>query len=113
MYQEAAPLEFEEDKWNQMNFLEATWKMEDECKNQTDSTIATLGIKASLTLPAIGRVLSYLDAAASCGWGCPGGDHAVEHLVFKLCNRARGAIRLLRLGFYDESLMLSRANGNR
>ncbi len=106
-----AQLEFDETKWNSMPFLETTWKMEDDCAAITGATLPKLGTKAPLTLPAVARVLSYLDAAASCGWGCRGGDHALEKLVFRMCNRARGAIRLLRLGFYDESLMLSRASG--
>jgi hypothetical protein len=102
---------FDEQKWNAIDFLEATWKFEDECQAKTNATLPTLGKKAIETLPAIGRLLSYLDAAFSCVWGCPGGDHAIERLVFRSTNRTRAAVRLMRFGFYDECLMLCRANG--
>src|SRR3989442_10053016 len=94
---------------NKTEFFKRTWEFEDKCEAETDKAIPAMGVKAPQALSTMGRLLAYLDAIASCAWGCPGGDHAIERLIFRACNRARGAVRLLRLGFYDESLMLSRA----
>jgi hypothetical protein len=103
--------EFDETKWQELKFLSKTWDFEDECEKDSDREISNLGVKAPKTLNGIGIALSYLDALASCAWGCSNGDHALERLFFRVCNRTRAALRLSRLGFYDESLMLARANG--
>jgi hypothetical protein len=104
-------MNFDEEKWDKLEFFAPSWAAESECERVTDETLPKLGKKAPLTLPSIERVLVYLDAISSCFFGCPGGDHAVERLLFRSCNRARASIRLLRMGFYDESLMISRAVG--
>src|SRR5262249_50196930 len=99
------------DAIDKIDFFKATWEHEDACEAQTDALLPTFGEKAPQVLPAMGKLLAFLDATSSCSWGCPGGDHAMERLVFRACNRPRGAVRLIRLGFYDEALMLARANG--
>jgi hypothetical protein len=88
-----------------------SWAQEARCEQITDEVIPTLGKKAPLTLPSLERVLVYLDSIASCAFGCHGGDHALERLLFRCCNRARASVRLFRMGFYDESLMITRAVG--
>lgn len=88
-----------------------TWDKEDRCESHSDGILPTLGKKASRLIPSMERVLSYLDAISSCSFGCEKGDHALERLLFRCCNRARAAVRLSRLGFYDESLMITRALG--
>jgi hypothetical protein len=92
-------------------YLRKTWDKEDVCEHNTLDALSMLGVKAPNILPSIGRVLIYLEATASCAFGCVGGDHAMERLLFRSCNRSRAAIRLARLGFYDESLLLTRAIG--
>ena len=93
------------------NFLELIWKQEDKCENATDKRILRLGKKAPACLEQIGTVLSLMDRMASCWWVCKGGDHKVERLCGKVASNARGALRLLKFGFYDESLTLCRAMG--
>ena len=93
------------------NFLELIWKQEDKCENATDKRILRLGEKAPACLEQIGTVLSLMDRMASCWWVCKGGDHKVERLFGKVASNARGALRLLKFGFYDESLTLCRAMG--
>ena len=88
-----------------------TWHQEDRCEKLSDEALPKLGKKASKLIPSMERVLSYLDAISSCAFGCEQGDHALERLLFRCCNRARAAVRLSRLGYYDESLMITRALG--
>ncbi len=59
----------------------------------------------------LGTVLSLLERAACCWWGCAGGDHVVESLVGRVYGLACGSHRLMQAGRYDESLLLIRALG--
>ena len=68
-------------------------------------------VSLTACLEHVGTVLSLMDRMASCWWVCKGGDHKVERLCGKVASNARGALRLLRFGFYDESLTLCRAMG--
>ena len=94
-----------------LDFLESVWKQEDDCEVATDKLIPKLGTKAPACLEGIGTVLSLLDRMASCWWVCQGGDHQLERLCGRVASNARGGLRLLRFGFYDESLVLSRTMG--
>ena len=94
-----------------LDFLKLVWQQEDNCEIETDKQIPKLGKKAPACLEEIGTVLSLLDRMASCWWVCQGGNHKIERLCGKVASNARGALRLLRFGFYDESLVLCRAMG--
>ena len=94
-----------------LDFLELAWKQEDTCEVETDKRIPKLGKKAPACLKEIGTVLSLLDRMASCWWVCQESDHQIERLCGKAASNARGALRLLRFGFYDESLTLCRVVG--
>lgn len=94
-----------------LDFLELIWSQEDDCETVTDKLLPTLGEKAPACLENLGTVLSLLDRMASCWWKCRGGDHLVEYLCGKVASNARGSLRLMRLGFYDESLILCRSIG--
>ena len=94
-----------------LSFLHLVWGQEDECEAETDKEFQSLGKKAPACLEQIGTVLSLTDRMASCWWVCRGGDHAIEYLLGRVASNARAALRLLRFGFYDESLVLSRAIG--
>jgi hypothetical protein len=104
-------MDFDAGALEESKFFAATWATEAECERITDDALPTLGKKAPKTLGSIEPVLVYLDTISSCYFGCNGGDHAIERLLFRSCCRARAAIRLMRMGFYDESLMISRAVG--
>ena len=44
-----------------------------------------------------------------CGYGCRKGDHKIEYLTGRAYNTSLAALKLLRIGFYDESLNLIRS----
>ena len=94
-----------------LSFLHLVWDQEDSCETETDRRIPNMGVKAPKCLEHIGTVLSLLDRMASCWWVCRGGDHLIEYLCGRVASNARAALRLLRFGFYDESLLVSRAIG--
>jgi hypothetical protein len=97
-----------------LEFLRAVWAQEDECASTTDRVISDFGKSAPKTLQHLGTVLSYLDRVSTCHWQCFGGDesdHRVEYLLGRAYSRSRAALRLLRLGFYDEALSLTRMVG--
>ena len=92
-------------------FLQIVWEQEDECEKETDERLPTMGKRAPACIAQIGTVLSLLDRMASCWWACRGGDHVVEYLCGRTASTGRAALRLMRFGFYDESLLLSRSIG--
>ncbi|MEU6398594.1 hypothetical protein ABZ867_16690 [Streptomyces cinnamoneus] len=87
--------------------------LEDSCEAQSSKALPTLGEKAPKLYTILGTLLSLLDRTSSCYWGCQGGDHAVEYLTGGVCNSARAALRLMRMGFYDEALTVSRSIAER
>lgn len=94
-----------------IEFLQLVADRENDIEKETHTQIKTLGQKAPQCLQNLGTVLSLLDRAASCFWGCRGGDHMVEYLAGRVCSSGRAATRLLLFGFYDESLALTRSIG--
>ena len=94
-----------------MCFLQLIWGQENDCESKTDECIPTLGEKAPLLMERIGTVLSLLDRIASCWWRCRSDDHMIEYLCGRVGSTARAALRLLRFGLYDESLLCCRAIG--
>src|SRR5689334_18633072 len=61
------------------------------------------------TYDALGDLLGMLYKLAVCGYGCHGGDHKIEYITGRSYNLAISALKLLRLGYYDESLSLIRS----
>ena len=94
-----------------MDFLRLVWQQEDDCESQTDEALPKMGKKAPQCIHELGTVLSLLDRLASCFWECSKGDHVVENLAGRAGSFARAALRLMRLGFYDEALVLVRSIG--
>lgn len=94
-----------------LDFLRAAWEMEDRCEELADAVIPTLGEKTPECLKRLGQILSLFDRTASCYWECRGGDHVVERVAGRAYSSAKASLRLLRLGFYDESLALTRNVG--
>ncbi len=81
------------------------------CSSATDEFLRTAGEKVPLTAECLGTLLSYLYRAASCFWGCEGGDHQIQWLCGRVVNQSLAAFRLIRGSYYDESLMLTRGIG--
>jgi hypothetical protein len=92
-------------------FLDLVWHQEDDCEVETDKRIPSMGRKAPACLELVGTVLSLLDGMASCWWVCRQGDHVIEYLCGRVVSNGRAAVRLMRFGFYDESLALCRSIG--
>jgi len=93
------------------DFLKLVWGQEDSCERETDGRLPSMGKKAPACLEQLGTVLSLLDRMASCWWRCREGDHVVEYLCGRVASTGRAALRLMRFGFYDESLVLARGIG--
>jgi hypothetical protein len=93
------------------DFLQLCWDQEDDCQAGTDRRLPQLGIKAPQCFRELGTVLSVLDRLATCWWACRSGDHHEEYLVGRAATTARAALRLLRFGFYDQALTLTRHIG--
>jgi hypothetical protein len=94
-----------------LDFLNLVSEQENVCETETRRRIPKLGKQPPICLQELGTVLSLLDRAASCYWGCRGGDHQIEYLAGRVCASSRAALRLLLFGFYDESLSLTRNIG--
>lgn len=94
-----------------LEFLARLEKEADRNSGQTDAFAEQFGVALPATLERLGLVLKSLYYAACCAWGCRGGDHQVEWLTGRVVNQAMGSYRLIRAGFYDESLALTRGIG--
>jgi hypothetical protein len=94
-----------------LEFFRLVWQFEDKCEAETDEALPQMGKQAPLCLERLGTVLSLLDRLSSCWWGCQGGDHAIERLIFRAVSVGRASVRLLRLGSHDESIALTRSIG--
>jgi hypothetical protein len=68
---------------------------------------STLGSHRALR-DKLGTMLSLMDRLGSCWWGCGHGDHTVQYSVAASESNALCALRLLRSGYYDEPLGLTR-----
>lgn len=94
-----------------IEFLSLIWDQENRCEAETDKRIPKMGEKAPQCLDNLAAVMSLLDRATSCWWGCHGEDHTIEYLAGRVYSSARASLRLLHFGFYDESLSITRSIG--
>jgi len=93
------------------DYLNAVRDQEARCNLATARAIAEFGRNLPGLEARLGTVLSMLERAACCWWGCAQGDHVVESLVGRVYGLACGSHRLMQAGRYDESLLLVRALG--
>lgn len=94
------------------DFLLGVLQFTARCERLTDEYLASESTQDAIrTHEHLGTLLSLLDRASSCWWGCRGGDHTAEHLVGRCCSYGMGAFGLARSGFYDESIALARTIG--
>ena len=92
-------------------FLEAAAKVEGQCAIESLSDIPKLGISVPACYECLGDVLSMLYAEASCFHGCQGGDHFLQRVTARVVTHSLSSLRLALLGYYDESLALTRNLG--
>ena len=94
------------------DFLHAVLQFTSQCEQLTDKFLASESPHGPIqTHEYLGTLLSLLDRASSCWWGCRKGDHVGEMLVGRCCSYGLCAFKLARSGFYDESVSLSRTVG--
>jgi len=74
-----------------LDFLRLVPEQEDHCEERTRKLLPELGQKPPRCLEEFGTVLSLLDSAASCFWGCRGGDHVLEYLARRVASSARAS----------------------
>jgi hypothetical protein len=86
-------------------------RQEDRCQATTLARMSKMGEKSPRCFEMTQRVIALLDCLSCCGWGCSNGDHVLERLLVRSVNHARAALRLYLMGFYDESLVLTRGIG--
>lgn len=94
--------------------LRAIGKYEDRCEKQTEKSLPKWGVKAPKCYEYLGQVLAHADIIGSCALGCPGPsseDHAVLYLAARASSFGRAALRLAKMGFYDEALNIVRSVG--
>lgn len=94
--------------------LRGIGKYEDKCEKWTEKHIPRWGKKAPACYEYLGQLLAYADMIGSCAYGCPGGgadEHAVWYLVSRSSSFGRAALRLMKMGFYDEALTIVRSIG--
>jgi hypothetical protein len=92
-------------------FMGRARKMEEACESATDAALSKAGTKAPKCVANFAALVVHMDAVSSCYWCCLGGDHRLEYLAGRLVGSARASMGLLRRGFYDESLNLTRSLG--
>ncbi len=94
------------------DFLRGVLRFTADCERLTDEYLASASPHGSVTTHLhLGTLLSLLDRASSCWWGCREGNHAAEMLVGRCCSYGLCAFKLARSGFYDESVSLVRTVG--
>jgi hypothetical protein len=94
--------------------LRAIAKYENECERQTEKELRKMGKKAPACYEYVGRLIVYAELIGTCCYGCPGNGenaHAVWYLVARASSFGRAALRLARMGFYDEALIVVRSLG--
>ena len=67
-------------------FIDLLKRIEDDCEDWTRERITTLGAKAPVCFDQLGTLLSLLDRASSCFWGCRGGDHIIEYFAGRIAS---------------------------
>jgi hypothetical protein len=94
--------------------LRAVGKYEDRCEKATEKRLAKIGKKAPLCYEYLAQLLAYADMIGSCVYSCPGESedaHAIWYLVARTSSFGRAALRLMKMGFYDEALIIVRSMG--
>jgi hypothetical protein len=92
-------------------FLETVAEIESQCFAKSLAEIPNLGISTPASYESLGNVLSMLYAEAACLHGCSGGDHFFQRLTARVVTHSLSSLRLAMLGYYDESLSLTRSIG--
>jgi hypothetical protein len=94
--------------------LTAVAKLENRCERRTEEAVPKMGKKAPLCYEYVGHLITYAELIGTCHYGCPGKSeeaHAIWYLAARGSSFGRAALRLARMGFYDEALIVVRSLG--
>ncbi len=94
-----------------LHYLKILSDLEKGVEDRCSASLAPYIGKPARCYEAIGAVLVLLDCAASCFWGCRGGDHREELLLGRAVSTSYASLKLMQVGYYDESLSLIRTVG--
>jgi hypothetical protein len=89
-------------------FFDVVSTVEGQCSTESLGEIPKLGICTPACYECLGDILSLLYAEASCFHGCIGGDHFWQRITGRIVTNSFASLRLAILGYYDESLALTR-----
>ena len=91
-----------------LDYLEMTTEHMLSCQESTAQAIEQCDQSIKENLCSIGTVLSLLERAASCFWGCQRGDHTFEYLTGRVVGYSQTILLLSKTGRYDEAISLIR-----
>lgn len=94
--------------------LKTVSKYEDKCDKRTMRLLPRMGKRAPLCYEYVEQLILHAELIGTCAYGCPGSSqeaHAVKYLAGRASGFARAALRLARMGFYDEALIIVRSLG--
>jgi len=80
-----------------------------ESSTENGLSRSQFGARAPLMIELLDKAIERLTEVASCKHGCRGQDHTVENLVRRLVNLSLAALKLSKVGYYDEALLLVRS----
>jgi hypothetical protein len=92
-------------------FFDIVSTVEAQCSTESLGEMPKLGFSTLACFECLGDVLSLLYAEASCFHGCAGGDHFWQRITGRIVTNSLASLRLAILGYYDESLALTRNLG--
>ena len=82
--------------------LQEIYVREELCEGVFDTWVSEQGAEG--ILDTLGELLWWLDAIASCRWGCREGDHEEEHLLGRVSESGSAALLLVRRGYIGPAL---------
>jgi hypothetical protein len=92
-------------------FLKLAEEAAGRCATESDERFPSMGKACPECLRNLGTILSQMYRLGSCFERCQGGDHLIEYILGRTTATALSALSLLRQGYYDESLSLTRSIG--
>lgn len=100
-------------KINGAKTLRALSKYENNCEKRTEKLLPQMGRKAPLCYEYLSQLLVHAEFIGTCVYSCPGKkeDHTLWYLAARASSLGRAALRLMKLGFYDEALIIVRSLG--
>jgi hypothetical protein len=73
------------------DYFKVVRAQENRCEKLTRMRMPKLGKRVPECMEKVGEAMLIMDAAASCFWGCRGGDHNIEYLLGRASSSSRAA----------------------